>query len=355
MNKARFIAVSLLLMCIACNSAQPMATEKMGSPSVAEATDAGAQPSAPAVMQPPAAKSRPQHDAGSQAQPKVERRAHDDAAVSSAKDSSVDQSEPVCVPARDLPAAEAELEIAGTRRLFSMHVPAKLPSDRAVPLLVDLHGLMKHARYQRANSGFAQEADRAGFVVVYPQAVDNAWNLGVADCCGVDSAHDDVDFIRALVTKLQQSACVDSEHIYIAGSDVGGGMAQQLACRASDLFAAAVTRDFDFSALAADSCEPSRPVPILALRSENDPDLPYAGGEVRLSSGLNTRVRMLGAEASLSRWAELNQCNGDPDTSTPNCQRYTACKDASEVALCTRANPRAPEDATAAWAFLQRF
>jgi poly(3-hydroxybutyrate) depolymerase len=96
-------------------------------------------------------------------------------------------------------------------------------------------------------------------------------------------------------------------------------------------------------------------VPILALRSDSNPDLPSDGGEVRLSSGLNTRVRMLGAEASLRRWAELDHCDGDPDTSMANCQRYTACKDASEVALCTRANPTAAEDATAAWAFLQRF
>ena len=271
------------------------------------------------------------------------------------KDSGSEPSEPVCVPAQDLPVDAGELEIAGSKRVFSMHVPANLPTDRAAPLLVDLHGLMKHARYQRASSGFAAEADRAGFVVVYPQALDNAWNLGASECCGPDSTHDDVEFIRALVAKLQQSACIDSKHIYVAGSDVGGGLAQQLACRASELFAAVVTRDFDMLDLAASSCEPSRPVPILALRSESDPDLPYAGGEVRLSSGLNTRVRVLGAEASLQRWAELDQCTGDPDTSMPNCQRYTSCEDASEVALCTRPTRAAAEDAAAAWAFLQRF
>jgi poly(3-hydroxybutyrate) depolymerase len=94
---------------------------------------------------------------------------------------------------------------------------------------------------------------------------------------------------------------------------------------------------------------------VLALRSESDPDLPYTGGEVRLSSGLNTRVRMLGAEASLARWAELNACSGAADTSTANCRRFTHCQDATEVALCTRANRSAAEDAAAAWAFLQRF
>jgi poly(3-hydroxybutyrate) depolymerase len=259
------------------------------------------------------------------------------------------------VPSRDLPAEQGELEIAGLKRSFLVHVPADLPGDRAAPLLIDLHGLQKHARYQRAHSGFAQEADRAGFVVVYPQALDNAWNLGVADCCGADAAHDDLEFIRTLVAKLQASACIDAKHSYVAGSDVGGGLAQQLACRASDLFAAVVTRDFDLPALAADSCEPTRPVPILALRSETDPDLPYAGGETRLSSGLNMRLRTLGAEASLRRWAELNQCQGEPDASTPNCQRYTDCKDSSEVELCQHARPAAAEDAAAAWAFLKRF
>ena len=271
------------------------------------------------------------------------------------RDAGTGTTPPACSALRARAEQDGQLVVSGLPREYVLHVPPKLPAGQPVPLVVDLHGLMTHAKYQRASSGFATLADSAGFVVAYPQAIDSAWNLAAEGCCGLDPAVDDAGFVRALVAELVESDCVDAKRVYAVGVGAGGGLAQQLACQASELFTAVLSRDFDLFEPAANSCQPKRPVAVLALRDMADPDLPYMGGEIRVANGLNARFRTLGAEASLRRWAELDRCSGEPEISADGCRIYKACASGVEVGLCHRSVNQAAQDAATAWAFLSRF
>jgi polyhydroxybutyrate depolymerase len=247
-----------------------------------------------------------------------------------------------------------QVQVGARTREYLLHVSSK-PGTGPRPLVLDLHGLLTHAAYQRATTGFATVADAEGFVVAYPQAIDGAWSFGADTCCAVDSSVDDVAFIQALVEELAKTGCIDAKRVYAVGVSAGGGLAQQLACRAADVFAAVASRDFDLLVSVATSCRPARPIALLSLRDAASRDVPYAAGTFRPISGLNAQFESRGAAASFQRWAELNRCAGNPEARDADCQAYASCDAGVEVELCTRAEGNATDDAMAQWEFLRRF
>lgn len=67
-------------------------------------------------------------------------------------------------------------------------------------------------------------------------------------------------------------------------------------------------------------------------------------------------ITLLGAQGSLQRWAELNDCVGPlSDEDSNGCAFYSGCADEVDVALCTEyGGGEAPADATVAWPVLPR-
>src|SRR4029077_20342088 len=90
-------------------------------------------------------------------------------------------------------------------RTYHLYVPASLPKDRPVPLLVALHGGTGWGTQFEQQSGFDGLAEANQFLVVYPDGVKQpgttadgrVWNGGA--CCGIASRQDvdDVGFISA--------------------------------------------------------------------------------------------------------------------------------------------------------------
>jgi poly(3-hydroxybutyrate) depolymerase len=214
-----------------------------------------------------------------------------------------------------------------------LHVPASYDATRAVPLVLDFHGLFLSGAQQRALSGYAELSEREGFIVAFPNGIDNAWNVG--PCCTFSRSVDDLGFARALVSQLEADACIDERRVYAAGYSMGGGMSHALACNAADVFAAVAPAAFDL--LAEQPCAPSRGITNMLFRGTNDAIVPYAGGASRPPNGLDTIIHFLGAENTFARWASLNQCSGQPVETAPGCKTYSQCRDGAEVSLCTAA------------------
>src|SRR5262249_40066078 len=71
---------------------------------------------------------------------------------------------------------DMSMAFGGTTRTFRVHVPPSYTGMRAVPLVLDLHGLGETVGVQQYVSGFAQKSDEAGFIVVWPQGLHASWN-----------------------------------------------------------------------------------------------------------------------------------------------------------------------------------
>ena len=243
------------------------------------------------------------------------------------------------------------ITVDGRRREYILHVPRSYSGANDVPLLLDFHALSSGADYQSENSGTADVADDEGFIVAYPQGIDNAWNIG--PCCTESRQVDDVAFARAVVDEISGQACVDEKRVYATGYSNGGGMSYKLACDAADQFAAVAPAAFDM--IEELQCEPQRPVSVFADRGQLDFIVPYDGGRSTPPTPYRLDpIHFLGAEGSFEKWGELNNCSGAPRSIGNSCEAYSDCDGGTEVVLCTsRFGSHSAWDAEQSWNFLR--
>lgn len=176
------------------------------------------------------------------------------------------------------------------RRLY-VHVPASLPAEGSRALVIVMHGGLGNAEHimrQDAESALNMDAvaDRYGFVVAYLNGTkvagifsDNrkGWNGG--ECCGLPSKNkvDDIGYITSAVAMLRQKYGISQSKVFATGHSNGAIMALLLACK-TDLLAAAVPVSGALE-IEADTCPAAKGMRLLALRGENDANVPYNGGK----------------------------------------------------------------------------
>lgn len=264
-------------------------------------------------------------------------------------------SEPSCPDTTALQPGDSmhSVQVGGTTREYLVHVPPGYTGDEPVPLLVDWHPLLSSAQFQRDNSGYAEVADREGFIVAYPDGIDDAWNIG--PCCTQSRDVDDLGFALALVDKIEREACIDTKRIYAAGFSMGGGMSHFLACRAADTFAAVAPAAFDL--IEEMECDPARPISVISFRGTADFIVPYSGGASSPPTPYPLpEIHFLGAEGTFERWAELNACSGTPESLSDGCESYSECAGGVEVTLCTtQGGGHTTGDAEFGWSRLQSY
>jgi polyhydroxybutyrate depolymerase len=154
-------------------------------------------------------------------------------------------------------------------------------------------------------TGMDKEADKAGFVLAYPQGVGSppSWNAGVG-AYGPTGDADDIQFTKDVLHSIEQAYCVDVQRIYAIGFSLGGGMAYRLACTLSDKLAAVVTVSGAYYPIP-EGCHPTRPLSIMEIHGAADGLAPYAG---------NTATRMGAVQDYLNGWVSRDQCSGNPTT-----------------------------------------
>lgn len=219
------------------------------------------------------------------------------------------------------------LDHGGRTRELTVYVPATVDGAAPTPLVLNFHGFGSDAFQQRAFSEMDATADAEGFIVVYPNGVQNSWNGGT--CCGTAASEevDDVGFAVAIAEELGRLACIDERRVYATGMSNGGFMSHRLACEASDTFAAVGPVA---GVLGIPECNPTRPMPIVHFHGTADPLVPYEGEGVVNSESV---PEMMGG------WAERNGCNPEPSETFRNgdahCDTWSGCDAGVETTLCT--------------------
>jgi polyhydroxybutyrate depolymerase len=215
-----------------------------------------------------------------------------------------------------------EIDVNGSLRVYSVHVPPGYDGTSLTPLVLNFHGLGSNGTQQAFFSDFNPTADAEGFVVVYPEGTVNAdgqraWNAG--GCCTDDPDVDDVGFVRAMLDELDASLCIDPERRFATGMSNGGLMSFWMGCQLADRFAAVAPVAGILLAPAA--CNPTRPVPLWQIHGTIDELVPFAG-----------------ARDSAEAWAAINGCASATRVSYQNgvvtCERWS-CPEAAEVEFCT--------------------
>ncbi len=199
----------------------------------------------------------------------------------------------------------------GRDRQYLLVTPPK-PLDPA-PLLIVLHGGDSDIAWMRTltKKKFEKLAEEDGWLVVYPQGVNNVWNDGrwIDRPEAPMNRADDVGFIASLIDAVSRERAVDRSRVYVTGASNGGMMSHRIAIELSERIAAAAPVMAQIPAAIASRTRPARPVPILTVSGDEDPVVPHEGGHVHY---LTQKLGEVISTAETARWwARSNGC-GDP-------------------------------------------
>jgi poly(hydroxyalkanoate) depolymerase family esterase len=116
------------------------------------------------------------------------------------------------------------------RRRFELYLPRGYEADRAMPLLMVLHGCRQTSVDIRRIAGFDRIADREGFIVVYP-FVTGYSGLRIRNCWGwwlgseIAPGAGEVEDLWQIIDQIRDDVSVDERRIHVTGLSSGGGMA----------------------------------------------------------------------------------------------------------------------------------
>lgn len=192
----------------------------------------------------------------------------------------------------------------GIERAADLYRPAAARNGPS-PLVVALHGLNQDIEGLRRWLPLQPIADRDGFVVVSPVAVDLQWSYGrpvIKPMPAVGGeAVDDIGFIRLLIDDLIAKKIADPKRIYVTGMSRGGLMSFTVVCALADRVAAAAALITPMTEYQRDDCKPSRVVPILVLAGTADSIQPFDGAKWPLG-------RLLSVPETMNFWRMLHGC-----------------------------------------------
>ena len=203
----------------------------------------------------------------------------------------------------------------GIYRTYRLYRPTIYTGTTSVPLVLNLHGYTSTALQQQFYGNFMPIADTANFIIVHPQGTKDGsnqpyWNAGISTL-----GANDLLFLSQLIDSIKAGYNIDANCIYSTGMSNGGFMSNYLACNLSNKIAAIAGVTGTIFTNWFNSCNPSRPVPVMHIHGTADPTVPYSGNTTMIAP--DTLVKM---------WRIKNNCNPVPSFSNvPNINTTDGC------------------------------
>jgi polyhydroxybutyrate depolymerase len=216
----------------------------------------------------------------------------------------------------------------GLERTYLLRLPATYDGVTPLPLVIAMHGGFGSGGQLENQSQLTVKAEEEGFIVVYPDGVAagllniRTWNAGW--CCGqsVSNDVDDVGFINALLDTLIATHAIDTTRIHATGMSNGGFMSYRLACELAPRIASIAPVA---ASMAMPACAPTRAVPVIAIHSYLDENVPHLGGQ---GSGVSNHYNNA-QDSVLNAWATYANCQVLNDTLLHDTQQtvveWSAC------------------------------
>lgn len=200
------------------------------------------------------------------------------------------------------------LKVHGTEREYALHVPQDFRPGQG-GLVIVLHGARGSGPRMEKMSGFDAVADRNGFVVAYPTALDNntnhsVWNV-YFNSVTFSEPPDDIAFLRQLILTLQSRLQVDRDRVYVAGFSMGGYMAHRAGIELSDMVAAIGVVNGSLNVTPSGQSfslpRPGSPVSVIVLHGTEDQAVKYCGAAISGGS-------IASQEQAFDFWSRANGC-----------------------------------------------
>ncbi|MFC2093218.1 alpha/beta hydrolase family esterase [Bacteroidota bacterium] len=210
-----------------------------------------------------------------------------------------------------------EIIVDGMTRTYTLFIPEN-SNGKNFPLLIALHGGGGTGEGMKKLTDFNNYADEYGFAVVYPNGFEKHWN----DRREVNRKYtngkeiDDVKFLTNLIDTLVFKYNIDSNRVFVSGISNGGAMSFYLALNAPEKFAGAAPVAISMPTHMINDDTNVTPIPIMIIFGDEDPLVPYNGGEI--SIGKIKRGKVIPVNDAVDFWVKNNNCNEEPEVTYIN-------------------------------------
>ncbi len=195
----------------------------------------------------------------------------------------------------------------GLQRRFIMDIPRSYDRITPVPVVVVLHGWTDSAALAERGTRMAEEGEAQGFVSVFPDGVNNAWNAGFIDLTG--KRPNDVQFLSDLYDHLEKEIHLDPKREYLCGHSNGAFMTNFAGSKLAIRLAAIGVVAGTIGASGKQIPPPTGPVSAILIHGKKDEWVGYDSQSKALLLGI-------GAEKSAQWWAQEDGCAESPKTTT---------------------------------------
>ena len=179
----------------------------------------------------------------------------------------------------------------GGYRTFILHLPSGYTPANDYPIVINMHGLGSTAFEQQLYSQFDAIADDQDFIVVYPDAINNSWDLfGTTDVTFLDNLLD------TLRDRYSTNDC-----LFFMGMSQGGFMSYKLACEYDAGINAIASVTGNMTTFLQASCQGGDGIPVMQFHGTADATVPYNG-----TFGIPP------IEETIDYWVDKNQTDDTP-------------------------------------------
>jgi polyhydroxybutyrate depolymerase len=168
-------------------------------------------------------------------------------------------------------------EYDGLTREYDLYVPSIYDGSQSVPIVFNLHGYTSNKEEQTVYGDFRGIADTANFIIVHPNGTFDTSNERWWNAFGIFGGPDDLGFLVALLSEIDQNYNLDLDRVYSTGMSNGGFMSFELACEASSVFTAVASVTGSMALNKPNNCGAVEPVPAMQIHGTNDLVVPYNG------------------------------------------------------------------------------
>ena len=165
----------------------------------------------------------------------------------------------------------------GHNREYIIYIPQAYSSLNPEPILFAFHGGSGYADdFMYYEADFRSIADTAGFILVYPQALEDPNDGNSTNWLHKEPTdHKDIFFVEALIDTIASSYNVDINRIYACGYSLGGMFSYELACQLNNRITSIASVAGAAFLGAFIWCELTHPTSVLSIAGTNDGIHPY--------------------------------------------------------------------------------
>jgi polyhydroxybutyrate depolymerase len=198
--------------------------------------------------------------------------------------------------------------VDGIERNFIIHYPAGYVNPDRIAVVIVLHGGGGKGEGMIKLTKFNDIANDYYFAVVYPDGIDKNWNDGrdITRKYVEGKEVNDVKFISSLIDTLVRKYNIDSSGIFVTGISNGGIMCFRLACELANKIAGIAAVSSSMTEFQYNNCKPARSIPVMMIFGDEDPLVPFEGGEI-----MGKRGKVVPVTQSVNFWKKNNGCRDD--------------------------------------------